>query len=450
MEKYIAAVDLGTKRISVLVGEKTSFGKFHILAHCEAPSSGVEQGEVRNNVQAGNVLKAIIDELRQEGIDITEVYAGVSGSHIECIKKTSEIKRSNPTVEISEEEIAHLKQEMYHIHVDSDRRILDVIPQRYHLDNGYVVSNPVGVCSHLLKVDFCVLTAANFPMELIRRSIEERAGLQVKGLFLSPLAVAEAVLSDVDKNMGVAVVDIGGGTTSVAIYCDDIVRHVVVLSFGGEVITSDIQQGCEISLRYAEKLKRQCGSCYGDLIRENPTFRRSGAGGGEVSFRMLTKIIESRMDEIMESVAYIIQESGYANRLKAGIVLTGGGAKLGELTEFVRYKTGLKARKGELLFITSDSDVNVRHGDYATALGLLIKGCAYKEPVAVEPEPVLVEPMEPVLFPPGSVETVQPPPKKGGETRIKQGIRGRTVRFARETIPGLFDKLFTSPTDNET
>jgi cell division protein FtsA len=436
MEKYIAAVDLGTKRISVLVGEKTASGKFHVIVHHEAPSRGVTQGKVRNNLLVGDVLKALIDEVKQqEGIDIKEVYAGISGRHIRCIKKTSEVKRSKPTVEISPEEIVHLRQEMYNIHLeDSDSRILDVIPQCYYLDNGDMESDPVGVCSHLLKAEFCLLTAANFPIELIHRSFE-RAGLEVKGLFLSPLAAAEAVLSDDDKNMGVAVVDIGGGTTSVVVYYEDIIRHVAVIPFGSDVITDDIRKGCAISACRAEQLKVQYGSCYSDLIKGNKTFRISDAGGVEISFRVLAKIIEARVEEIMEFVIGIIQKSGYADQLNAGIVLTGGGAKLGELTEFVRYKTGMKARKGSPLFVTSDSNDEVQHSDYATTVGLLMNGFAYKESAIVKPE------LEPVIFDPSTIETVAPPPETKKGSRTGKGIGTRI----KETITfsgSIFDKLF--------
>jgi cell division protein FtsA len=428
MEKYIAAVDLGTKKITVLAGKKTASGKIHVPAHHEAPSRGIVQGEVRNNVEVGNDLKKLVDELKQQtGIDIRDVYVGVSGEHIRCTKKTSETRRKDPTAEISEEEIQPLKRDMY-THASSDNRVLDVIPQIYHLDNGYSVTNPVGVCGHLLKAEFCVLTAAGFPVELVERSIQ-RAGLRLKGLFLSPLAAAEAVLSDDEKNMGVAVVDIGGGATSVAIYYDDIVRHVAVIPFGGNVITDDIKQGCAISTRYAEQLKVQYGSCYSDLIKENPTFKMPGVDGGEVSLRTLTKIIEARMDEIIEAVDYIIRQSGYADRLSAGIVLTGGGARLGGLTEFVRYKTGMKARKGAPLCLTSDSDADIQHGDYATVAGLLLKGAAEKEPEFAEPE----------IFDPVMVDATPPPapaPKPPAGNNRKAGReKKKNILY---TIPDMF------------
>ncbi|MDR2448957.1 MAG: cell division protein FtsA [Prevotellaceae bacterium] len=443
MEKYIAAVDLGTKKITVLAGEKTSSGKFHILAHHEAPSRGVVHGKVLNNVEVGNVLKSLVDGLKQQaGINVTEVYVGISGKHIQCNSKKSRIMRDDPAVEISEEEIHRLKCDMYNIHVESGNRVLDVIPQVYHLDDGHSEPNPVGICSYLLEAEFSVLIGAEKPMELIQRSIQ-RAGLHLKGLFLSPLAAAEAVLSDDDKNMGVAVVDIGGGTTSVAVYYDDIVRHVAVIPFGSDVVTDDICQGCAIPLRYAERLKVQYGSCYSDLIRENPTFRISGAGDAEVSFRMLTKIIEARMAEIIEAVEYEIQQSGYADRLSAGIVLTGGGARLGELTEFVKYKTGMKARKGEPLFVTSDSDSDVQHGDYATAVGLLMKGAIENGYTIMEKTPVVVEP-ELFEWKPVGLKDTKKGTKKG--TKHNESEIKKPNSFSKFT-GDLFGKFFT-PNDN--
>jgi cell division protein FtsA len=441
MEKYIAAVDLGTKRITVLVGTQTASGKFHILTHHEAASQGVVRGEVLNNVEVGGVLKMLIDELRQQtdiNIAEVEVYAGVSGRHVRCVGESEKITRNNPAVEISEKEIRYLKQEV-HTRVKSGYRALDVIPQNYYLDSGHSIS-PVGICSHRLEAEFRVLMAADFPIGLVERSAQ-RAGLQLKGLFLSPLAAAEAVLLDDEKAMGVAVVDIGGGTTDVVVYCNNIVRHVAIIPFGSDVITEDIHQGCAIPQRYAEQLKVQYGSCYSDLIRENPTYKIPSISGSEVSHRMLTNIIEARMAEIIEAVEYEIQQSGYAGQLNAGIVLTGGGAKLGDLTEFVRYKTGMKARKGDPLLVTSDSPAEVQHSDYATAVGLLMKGAAYKEYKKTE------------LFDLAPIETAAVTSPKQGRRRRTPEEKGENVEKTEKpkskyTIPGIFDLWFKA-TDNE-
>jgi cell division protein FtsA len=437
MEKYIAAVDLGTKKITVLAGERTSSGKFHILAHHEEESRGIVQGEVFNNMEVGNVLKGLVEALKQQaGMTLTEVYVGVSGKHIRCIKGHAESKRNNASVEISKEETRRLEQDMRQTHTTSSSKVLEVVPQVYHLDNRRSVLNPVGVCGHQLEAEFCVLTGADSQMELIQRSVQ-RAGLKVKGLVLSPLASAEAVLHDDDKNMGVAVIDIGGGTTDVVVYYDDIVRRVAVIPFGGDIITEDIRHGCAISLRYAEQLKVQYGSCYSDLIKENPTYRIPGTGGGEVSRRTLTNIIEARMAEIIEAAVYEIDQSGYADRLNAGIVLTGGGAKLGEVTEFVKYKTGMKVRKGEPLFVTSDSDNEVKHGNYATAVGLLMKGCIEREPVVIEQK----------IF---EDVTVNEPVTVNSGTKKRNGKRNIFTKIS--ALPSLFDGLdnFLKDNDNET
>jgi cell division protein FtsA len=443
MEKYIAAVDLGTKRIALLVGEKTASGKIHVIAHHEAPSEGIEQGEVRNNIKVSDILKSLVSAVKlQHGIDIAEVYAGVSGKHIRCLKENAKIMRGNAAVEISEQEISQLERDMYNIHVPSGKTVLNVIPQIYHLDDGYSETHPAGVLSHRLEAEFCVLVGAHSSMELIQRTVQ-RAGLQLKGLFLSPLAAAEAVLYDDDKNMGAAVVDIGGGTTDVVIYCEDVVRHVAVIPFGGDVISKDICQGCAIPARYAEQLKVQYGSCYSDLAKENPTFKILGNGGSEVSFRTLAKIIEARVAEIVEAVEYVIQQSGYADCLNAGIVLTGGSAKLGNLTEFIKYKTGRKARLGEPLCVTSDSDSEVKHGRYATAAGLLMKGAAGNGYIIPEKEPVMVEQGLFGNLEPMEVVKAHPPKpphkkKKKDEEKEKKGI------FA--ALPSLFATATTAAT----
>jgi cell division protein FtsA len=281
-------------------------------------------------------------------------------------------------------------------------------------------------------------------MELLASSIQQ-AGLQLKGSFLSPLAAAEAVLHDDEKEIGVAVVDIGGGTTDIVVYYDNIVRHVAVIPFGSDAITNDIRQGCAIALRYAEPLKVQYGSCHSDLIKENPTYKIPSISGGEVSHRMLTKIIEARVEEIIEAVEYEIQQSGHAGQLGAGIVLTGGGAKLGDLTEFVKYKTGMKARKGDPLLVTSDSHADVQHGDYATVVGLLMKGATCKEQ-----ELVLVEP-EPEIFDPATIEIATEKKPDRGDRRtpgIRTKIRTKLMKKREEIVDGvqnLFGDFFTTP-----
>jgi cell division protein FtsA len=458
MEKYIAAVDLGTSRITVIVGKQTASKKFHVLAHHETPSpkDSMESGEILNDEQVGRTLKALTGELRTQvpDIDISEVYVGVSGKHIHCARETEKTMRSSPDVSISEKEIRNLEEKV-RSRAGSDRKVLDIIPQAYHIDKGRSVMNPVGMRSHRLEAEFCVLTAAISPMESITRSIQQ-AGLQVKGMFLSPLAAAEAVLSDDEKEVGVAVVDIGGGTTSLTVYHNNILRHVYVLPFGGEDITGDIQKGCAIPLRHAEQLKVQYGSCYSDLVKINPTYTIPVISGGEVSHRMLTKTIESRVEEIIEVVDYIIQGLGYNGKLGAGIVFTGGGAKLGDLTEFAGFKTGMKARKGTPLFVTSDSVAEVQHSDYATTVGLLMKGATCKEPECV---PVPVE-VEPGLFPVGAIETKQTEktektkrPERP-ERRRTPGIGtviGTRIRQASTEIvngaKGIFDEFFQQ-TDN--
>jgi cell division protein FtsA len=435
MEKYIVAIDLGTKRITALAGKQTSSGKFHVLAHHEIASRGIECGEIVNEVEVGNVLKTLLAELKPQlaDIDITEVYVGVSGEHIRCTKESEEKTRNNPNVGISESEIHHLRKEVCN-RVKSEHKALDVIPQVYRLDNGRSLTNPVGVRSHRLEAEFCVLTAANSSMELLASSIRQ-AGLQLKGSFLSPLAAAEAVLHDDEKEIGVVLVDIGGGTAGVVVYYDKIVRHVAVIPFGSEVITDDIRKGCAIPQRYAEQLKEQYGSCYSDLIRENPTYRIPSISGGEVSHRMLTRIIEARVEEIIEAVEHEIERSGYASQLGAGIVLTGGGAKLGDLTEFVTYKTGMKARKGEPQLVTSDSDAEVQHGDYATAVGLLMKGATCKEDIKTE------------LFDPDTVKIKTPEKVKTKTKREREKPEEREKKPNR--MKDIFEFWFRT-TDNET
>ncbi len=405
MKKYVAVIDLGTTKVITLIGEKTSSGKIHVIAHCEEDSSGIMRGDVLNISEVAAVVRPAMAELKElSDVDISEVYIGVAGQKIRCESVRRDSFRDNPKSEIGKEEIRQMERNVYHTPTGHGEKIFHVVPQSYNVD-GHCDVNPDGMPGHRVEAHFKVLVGMATSEEYSQRAIE-RSGLTLKGSMFKPVATADAVLDEEEKEVGVVMVDIGGGTTDVVIYHDKIVRYAAVIPFGGKVITEDIHKGCGILPRQAEQLKVQHGSCFVDYAADNKIVAIPGINGREpreVSYKFLASIIEARMDEIIDAVQYHIECSGYDGKLPAGIVLTGGSALLGYLPEFVKYKTGLEVRCGKPLFLTADSNTETNHCTYATAVGLLMKGfeCEEKteQTVVSELEPVIVEAPQPPVVP---------------------------------------------------
>jgi cell division protein FtsA len=394
--EYIAAIDLGTTKVVTIVGRRASGKKIQIVASSEIESQGIFRGEVLNITQVVEAMQSTLDDVRQKvGTNITDVYVGIAGQHIRCIDSRWDTHRTDGDNEITTHEIQEMEDKMYEMRVNPGEKILHVIPQNYNVDDHYGVNNPVGMLGKELSANYRIFIGKMQSAEYSNRCIT-RVGLNLKKLILEPLASAQAVLSEEEKEVGVAMVDIGGGTTDLAIYYDGIVRHSAVIPFGGNSISEDIRQGCGILPRQANGIKIQYGSCYSDLVDDTMLVIQSvnGCEPREVSFKFLAEIIEARMSEILDAVMYEIARAGYdAGKLPAGIVFTGGGAMIQHLKEFVATKTGMEARVVRpTINITSDSPKEVRQCSYATAIGLLLKGMEYEDaviaPQIVEEQPI--------------------------------------------------------------
>jgi cell division protein FtsA len=420
MNTNIAAIDLGTTKVVTLVGRKAANGKVHVLASSETPSQGIMRGEVLNIGQVTEAIQNTVEDVRRKsGIAFQEVYVGIAGQHIRRIENSLDYMRKNDPEEISESEISNMKKQMYNIGVESDEEILHVIPQNYNVDEYCGISNPVGMSGKRLGGNYRIFVGKAKSAKYTGQCVQ-RAGLKLKQLILEPLASAQAVLSDDEKEMGVAMVDIGGGTTDVAVYYDNVVRHTAVIPFGGNVISDDIRHGCGVLPRQANAMKEQHGSCFSELASDS-VLMIPGVNGREpqeISFQFLAGIIEARMEEIIEAVMFEIERSDYADKLAAGIVFTGGGALIQHLEELVHNKTGFHARVAKPLNITDDSCTEVRRSSYSTAVGLLLKGLEYEEKVMTQSlilEPVLIQ---------------KPEATPTGIRRI-----GRKIREKKETKP---------------
>jgi len=403
-EQYVAAIDIGTTKIVAIVGTKNENGKIEILGLSKAPSRGVKRGVVLNIEETVNAIQTTVEDVqKRSGILFTDVFVGIAGQHIKSMKNRGYILREAYEDEIKKEEVFRLIEDMHKIHIDIGEEIIHVIPQNFIVDNETGVKSPIGMCGRRLEANFHIVIGQVAAAKNIEKCIR-KANLVVKDMILEPLASSDAVLTEDEKEAGVVLVDIGGGTTDVAIYYDNIIRHTAVIPFGGNVVTKDIKEGCAILQRHAEQLKVQYGSALGDIAPEDKVVSIPGISGREpkeISFKSLAYIIQSRMEEIIDIVNFEIQNSGYSDKLAAGIVITGGGAMLKHLPQLMKFKTAMDVRIGipnEHLSGSGRSEIN--QPMYATSVGLIMRGFehleTYKKSFSAGRKEEFVNPRKPV------------------------------------------------------
>ncbi len=376
--EYIVGLDIGTTKICAMVGRKNEHGKIEIVSMGRAESLGVMRGTIANidkTVEA--IKKALQDAEDNSEIKIRNVYVGIAGQHIKSLQHRGIITRDNTETEISREDIKRLSDDMRRLVVNPGDRIIQVLPQEFIVDNEPGIKDPVGMCGVRLEANFHIITGQISAAQNIIKCIE-KAGFKMIDMILEPLASADAVLTEEEKEAGVVLVDIGGGTTDVAIFQDGIIRHTHVIPFGGNIITDDIKDGCQVLRQQAEALKVNYGSAIASDDLDNQIVSIPGLRGKqpkEISVKNLAHIINARVEEIIEDVDHEIRVSGYRNKLIGGIVLTGGGSQLKNLVQLVQYMTGLDARIGyPIEHIVSKKIEEIKHPTYATCIGLLLKG----------------------------------------------------------------------------
>jgi len=376
-DKIIVGLDIGTTKICAIVGRKNEFGKLEILGMGKAVSDGVQRGIVVNIDKTVRAIdKAIKDAADQSNIDIKVVNVGIAGQHIKSAVHHGSITRTSED-EISVEDVNRLASDMYRIVIPPGSQIIHVMPQDYIVDYEENIKDPVGRSGNRLEADFHIITAQSNEINNINKCVN-RSGLKSQNLILEPLASSLAVLSDEEKEAGVCLVDIGGGTTDIAVFYDNIIRHTAVIPFGGNIITADIKQGCMVLETQAELLKTKFGKAISEEASPNeivsiPSLRNRPPK--EISVKNLAHIIEARMEEIIEMVHTEIIASGYHKKLAAGIVVTGGGSQLTNLRQLFEYMTGLDTRIGYPNEHLGKSKVEAAKSPmYATAVGLVLAG----------------------------------------------------------------------------
>lgn len=375
--ELVVGLDIGTTKIAAIVGRRNEFGKVEILGLGRAESLGVNRGVVVNIEQTVASIKAAVSIAADKAnVDIGEVIVGIAGQHIKSMQHRGMITRQSLDDEVNQKDIDYLIDNMHRLVMSPGEEIIHVIPQEYIIDSEAGIKNPIGHAGIRLEGNFHIITGQVSAVKNIFKCVD-RAGLQTIDLHLEPLASADAVLSDEEKEAGVVLVDIGGGTTDVAIFYDGIIRHTAVIPFGGNIITDDIKEGCGIIRTQAEQLKVKFGSALAQENQENEIISIPGLRGRphkEISVRYLAQIIQARMEEILEFVLFEIKSSGYERKLAAGIVVTGGGSLLKHLPQLVMLTTGMDCRIGTPNEHLAGNDDELKNPLFATGVGLVMKG----------------------------------------------------------------------------
>ena len=394
MSQIVVGLDIGTTKIACFVGRKNEHGKIEILSMGKSESLGVMRGMVSNIEKTVQSIRMAVEEAqsRVEGqLNIRVVNVGIAGQHIKSLQHRGIHTRDKFEDEISQTDIDALIEDMYKLVMQPGEEIITVLPQEYIVDNEQGIKDPIGMAGRRLEANFHIITGHVGAVLNIHKCVH-KAGLEVKEIILEPIASAEAVLSDEEKEAGVVLVDIGGGTTDVAIFHEGIIRHTAVIPFGGNVITEDIKEGCSIMKRHAEALKTKFGSALASESQENevvciPTLQ--GRPNKEITLRNLSSIIQARMEEIVELVHYEIINSGYSKKLIGGIVVTGGGAQLRHISQLFEFITGMDTRIGypnEHLANNNHID-NLTSPMFSTGIGLVMKGFETLDKAGAKQEP---------------------------------------------------------------
>jgi cell division protein FtsA len=376
----IVGLDIGTTKIAAIAGRKNEFGKLEILGFGRANSNGVQHGQVLNIDQTIKAIQQALSNCLESNpdLEIKEVYVGIAGHHIKSLQTRGDMVRQDAEIEIQRSEIEQLIENQKKTFIPAGDQIIDVIAQDFHVDNFQNIKDPIGYNGVKVGANFHIITGDRNAIRNIKRAVD-RSDLTTKDLVLQPLASAAAVMSDIDMEAGVAILDIGGGTSDLAVFYDGILKHTAVIPFGGENITNDIRMGLGVLKTQAEAMKVQFGSALSDEAKSNAFITIPGLKGmpaKEISVKNLANIIQARMGEILDFVTYHLKQVGLDSRtLNGGIILTGGGSQLKHLIQLTEFVTGLNARIGlPNEHLAPNHIEELKKPMYATCIGLILKG----------------------------------------------------------------------------
>lgn len=377
----VVGLDIGTTKIAAIAGRKNEFGKLEILGFGKAGSNNsVQHGQVLNIENAVKAINEAMANCRQSNpnLKIDEVYVGIAGHHIKSLQTRGDLVRQSLDDEISQMEVDRLIADQRKTYIPAGDQIIDVIPQEFTVDNYQNIKSPIGYSGVKVGANFHIITGDRHAIRNIQRAVN-KSNLAIKDIVLQPLASADAVMGDHDLEAGVAILDIGGGTSDLAVFQEGILRHTAVIPFGGENITNDIKTGLSVLRSQAEAMKVQFGSALAQQAKNNAIITIPGIGGmnpKQVSVKTLAQIIQARMSEILDFVTYHLKQVGMDHRtLNGGVILTGGGSQLKHLIQLTEYQTGLNARIGfPNEHLASGHISELTKPMYSTCVGLILKG----------------------------------------------------------------------------
>ena len=376
-KNYTVAVDLGSSNVVVAVGEKAAEGQMEVASIVSKPVEGVNAGKIENIELVSRAIREAMSEAEEQlGIRITEAYAGISGDFVRCARHTDHVFVYDPQNGVNQKDVDALFDRMRNVQAPDDETIMERVPQNYVVDDNQEVKNPVGSFGKKLSSTFNFILCLRTPMQRLDMALK-RLGIKMLGVTSNAIATAEAVLLPDEKEEGVAVVDIGGGVTDVAVYYRNVVRYIATIPMGAMAINRDIRT-MSVPEKHVESLKQKYGSAVADLAPEDKLIRVNGRTAREakdILLRNLATVIEARATDIAEFVLQEIRDSGYAGKLAYGIVLTGGSAKLKDVDELFRRVTGMDVRIASAeTGVAEESREKVVDPAYATAVGILLKG----------------------------------------------------------------------------
>jgi cell division protein FtsA len=375
-ERYLVGLDVGTSKITAIVGEAGDEGDLDIIGIGLADSKGIRRGVVVNLEAAVESIKKAIDEAElTAGVEIDSVHLGLSGAHVKAFNSRGVVAVAGKNREITREDVRRALDAAKAVALPSGREILHVLPQDFVVDEQDGIGAPIGMTGARLEVNVHIVTSSSTATQNIVSCVN-RAGVGVIDTVIEQIAAAEAVLTPDEKELGVALVDVGGGTTDIAIYERGSLWHTAVIGVGGDHFTSDIAVGLRMPIPDAEKLKRKCGCALSAMVDEDETMDVASVGGRRsrvMARRILSEILQPRAEEIFHLVWDEIRRAGYEKALNSGIVLTGGGAILEGMPEIAEQIFDLPIRRGAPTGIGGLAD-HVSSPAFATPVGLVVYG----------------------------------------------------------------------------
>ncbi len=378
-ENIIVGLDIGTTKICAVVGE-VSGNDVNIIGIGTHPSIGLRKGVVVNIESTVESIKKAVEEAElMAGCEISSVYAGIAGGHITGFNSRGIVAIKGP--EITPQDVERVIDAARAVAIPMDREVIHVLPQEYIVDDQTGIQNPVGMAGVRLEAKIHIVTGAVTSAHNIVKCAN-RSGLDVCDIVLESLASGEAVLTDEEKELGTALLDLGGGTTDLAIFSGKNIKHTFVLALGGNNLTNDIAVGLRAPIAEAEKIKKKYGSCVAQNISPDETIEVPGMGGRnprKLPRQILGEILEPRMEEIFTLIKREIYRAGMENVIASGVVVTGGSALLGDVTEVAESIFDLPARLGQPTGISGLTDV-VNNPMYATGVGLVLYGARNQDP----------------------------------------------------------------------